>query len=199
MHWAKVKNPDTGVSAWLTWRRSMRLLRLRLRLLSLLLLKKGWLGRSQYCLSGRGPRGPSRSRGHAGHWGPLKHQTASKHRGFVVLARHNLKLNFFKSLPSSSWALVVGRRQSRGELSPREALTSVSLKVWIGTALSEQTLLCSTLKQTMTIKTRRRRSKRNSRPIQPSLGQPLHTISAWLLSEQRVQGVWNFGWGGIVS
>ena len=41
MHWAKVKNPDTGVSAWLTWRRSMRLLRLGLRLLSLLLLKKG--------------------------------------------------------------------------------------------------------------------------------------------------------------
>ena len=199
MHWAKVKNPDTGVSAWLTWRRSMRLLRLGLRLLSLLLLKKGWLGSSQYSLTGRGPRGPSRSRGHAGHWGPLKHQTASKHRGFVVLARHNLKLSFFKSLPSSSWALVVGRRQSRGELSPREALTSVSLKVWIGTALSEQTLLCSTLKQTMTIKTRRRRSKRNSRPIQPSLGQPTHTISAWLLSEQRVQGVWNFGWGGIVS
>ena len=142
MHWVKVKNPDTGVSAWLTWRRSMRLLRLGLRLLSLLLLKKGWLGSSQYSLTGRGPRGPSRSRGHAGHWGPLKHQTASKHRGFVVLARHNLKLSFFKSLPSSSWALVVGRRQSRGELSPREALTSVSLKVWIGTALSEHRRCC---------------------------------------------------------
>ena len=165
----------------------MRLLRLRLRLLSLLLLKKGWLGRSQYCLSGRGPRGPSRSRGHAGHWGPLKHQTASKHRGFVVLARHNLKLSFFKSLPSSSWALVVGRRQSRGELSPREALTSVSLKVWIGTALSEQTL-CSSLKQTMTIKTRRRR--RNFQPLRPLTRQPTHTFSAWLLSEQRDQGEW---------
>ena len=34
-----------------------------------------------------------------------------------------------------------------------------------------------------------RRSKRNSRPIQPFRGQPTHTISAWLLSEQRVQGV----------